>query len=470
MLRAFAVMAVLIVGATAFAGDGLAGWLFDGADADAVQKQDGALLEGLHLDVHFAGVTCFDGSTGNRMPVWPVHGRIDMDVYQSSMPWNPSAVETNTESRFHMPWAYLYAAGEYKNTRAFVLLNFVKEPPPWAPPGVYCGCVVHDFWFEIDPIEKYQNYLKVRVGQFLVPFGVRQQARTPTDLLAMRYSQTALAVFDDGASFRDIGVMAYGRIQKFGFLFKYWGYCVNGERMNVTHDSNERKAWGLRLVVKPKYKLLEKLIKKLFPKEKVDGVEFGLSSQSAGPRARPSYYSSYGPPQPDHTDRDRFCLDFKVNTSHFCAFFEYFQSVDSLVYEDPVGPAPVMWVWVEEKNRRTEGAYLEMAYWLMIDKSIDPKKVPCPFLSKRRHFGLQVVGYWDYYNHGGNYHMEAATGSRHRPAVIYGLGVNWDIKWYVRLSAFVEKHDYGRYYGGKYMGIDDYGKWRLRVCLTWVAF
>ena len=86
-----------------------------------------------------------------------------------------------------------------------------------------------------------------------------------------------------------------------------------------------------------------------------------------------------------------------------------------------------------------------------------------------RPYGLALVLWWDTFSLT-NYNLHERTGEYRRAKINFAAGIVWDIKWFVKLQAFVERYDFGRYYGGKFIGLDDYGKWRLTLQLAFAAF
>ena len=173
------------------------------------------------------------------------------------------------------------------------------------------------------------------------------------------------------------------------------------------------------------------------------------------------------PVQIEFLERQRWCGDITIRGRIFGKTYNLYigylaGSEDLKWYDDKSG------LWILERNRGLEGAVAELAIWLWENKKIDPKRVPVQDM-RWRPYGLALVLWWDTFAIT-NYKLHQRTGEFRRGKINYAAGVVWDIRWFVKLQAFVERYDFGRYYGGKYIGLDDFGKWRLTVQLAFVAF
>lgn len=427
----FVVFFVLSVGLL-FGSDFLSGLLFE--------KSGGGALERLSFHMHWMGVTQCGASSGNWEPPLLPSGRVLTSEYSNYYP------ENILESRLTMRAAYLLATGRAGRFSGRVLLDFMN----------YTTGPVDDFYLQFSPFNKpkLQRLLSLRVGQFLLPFTSRQMT-FPYELLRPSYSQTVKYLFMNGMALREPALMGYGNVKFLGLNFNYKGFISNGEYQNAVTDRNERKAFGARGELTLPAKWLRKL--------KIDKLSVGAAYMDAGRMTLPEEFL---PEKVEYIERQRWCFDVRLSGRIFGKRYHLYGcyitgSEDLQWYDNDTG-------WILERNRGVEGALTELAVWLWENKTIDPKRVPVEDM-RWRPYGLALVLWWDTFAVT-NYNLFNTTNEYRRPRIIYALGIVWDIRWYVKLQAFLERYDYGRYYSGKYIGIDDFGKWRVSVQLAFVAF
>jgi len=397
-------------------------------------------LKGLSLRIHWLGVTHYGAATGDwEPPVTPSGDLLTSDNWE----YYPDNL---LESSLTMKAAYLLASGRFDRFYGRVLLDFMNER--LGP--------VDELFLEFSPFNspRLQKLLSLRVGQFLLPFTWRQ-TQFPYELLRPRYSQTVEYLFLNGTALREPALMLFGTKKLFGLNIRYQGFVSNGQMQNCVVDTDERKAFGLRGEALLSGGFLQKL--------KMEKMAFGVAYMDAGRLMLPQYL----PYQAEYLARQRLCVDARfrgrlLRKSYHLYLCYINGSEDLRWFEDATS------TWVLERNRGVDGMAAELAIWLWENRKIDPKRVPLEEM-RWRPYGLALVLWWDSFSMT-NYRMFKTTGKYRRAKHVYAVGVLWDIRWYVKLQAFVEIRDFGRYYGGKYLGIDDFGKWRLSVQLAFVAF
>ena len=165
--------------------------------------------------------------------------------------------------------------------------------------------IMRDIWVEL----QYCDYAKIRVGQFLLPFG-KQTPINPYNLLSVNYAQVVSKLYG-GGDLRDVGIMVHGSFKKSDIpvlkLFNYVVAGVNGEGTGsgIT-ELNEEKSFLGRLGFVPH-----------------DGLEVGVSG----------YVGKRGT---NKDDRSRMGVDFKYQWENILVQGEYMVSND-----DPVDPLVV---------------------------------------------------------------------------------------------------------------------------------
>jgi len=426
------VLLSLFVGA-AYGGDLLSGLLFD-------EAKPAEPLKGLSLRIHWLGVTRYRAASGDWDPALCPSG----DILTADQ-WS-YAPENVLESNLTMQAAYLLASGSFGRFHARALLDFMNHNT--GP--------VDELFVEFSPFNKpkLQKLCSLRVGQFLLPF-THRQTQFPYELPRPAYSQAVRYLFLDGRALREPALMAFGYLSKAGIRLDYKGFVSNGQTQNSLRDTDDRKAFGLRGDIT--------LPQKWFSKLKVENFRIGFGFMDAGGMDLGSMY----PVQIEFLERQRWCGDITIRGRIFGKTYNLYigylaGSEDLKWYDDKSG------LWILERNRGLEGAVAELAIWLWENKKIDPKRVPVQDM-RWRPYGLALVLWWDTFAIT-NYKLHQRTGEFRRGKINYAAGVVWDIRWFVKLQAFVERYDFGRYYGGKYIGLDDFGKWRLTVQLAFVAF
>jgi phosphate-selective porin len=158
--------------------------------------------------------------------------------------------------------------------------------------------VMRDAWLELD----YVNYAKLRMGQFLLPFGW-QTPVSPYNLLTINYAQV-VDKLNGGDDLRDIGLMLHGNFKDCGTpildKFNYAVAGVNGEGSNAS-DQNDPKNFVGRVGFKP-----------------LDGLDLG-ASYYVGKRGSAKY------------DRKRWGVDAIYKLDNLLIQGEYIDSSDDTV-------------------------------------------------------------------------------------------------------------------------------------------
>ncbi|MFC1693627.1 hypothetical protein ACFL1R_09000 [Candidatus Latescibacterota bacterium] len=157
--------------------------------------------------------------------------------------------------------------------------------------------IMNDIWVELN----YNDYAKLRIGQFLLPFG-KQTPINPYNLLTINYSQVVSKLFG-GGDLRDVGIIIHGNFSESNIavldMFNYSVSCVNGEGSGSgVSEQNEQKAFLGRIGVKP-----------------LNGLELGASGYS-GKRGIAKI------------ERNRIGVDFRFDWENLLIQGEYIQSTD----------------------------------------------------------------------------------------------------------------------------------------------
>jgi len=422
----------LFVG-VAYGGDLISGLLFD-------ETKPTEPLKGLSLCMHWLGVARYRAASGDWEPALCPNGDIltaDQWAY---------APENVLRSNLTMQAAYLLADGSFGRFRARALLDFMN----------YNTGPVDELFLEFPLFNnaKLWKICSLRVGQFLLPF-THRQTQFPYELLRPTYSQVVRYLSLDGRALREPAFMAFGYLSLIGARVDYKGFMSNGETQNSLRDSDSKKAFGLRCDITPPQKWFSKL--------KIGNFRVGFGFMDAGGMDLGTLY----PVQTEFIERQRWCADITIRGrilgKTYNLYAGYIAGSEDLRWFDTQKS-----VWILERNRRLEGAVAELAVWLWENKKIDPRRVPVEDM-RWRPYGLALVLWWDTFSLT-NYKLWEKTNEYHRAKINIAAGVVWDIKWFVKLQGFVEYYDFGLYYGGKYIGLDDFGKWRLTVQLSFVAF
>jgi len=395
-----------------------------------IEEKEGTLFGILKLNIAWCGIAKFDYYSSDNTVSILQDGAVVYD-------------KVSVHDTFSMRAAYLYATGSVGDLKGSLLLNFVNKdsnPVCW-------------WYIEFPPFSELKEYLKVRAGQFIKPFG-RQPQTFPYELTFARYGQILGRLFDNGAGFYDAGVSFLGsktfELAKIDFNFKYELGIFNGEKMN-TSDTTDQKAICGRV---------EFASKKITSWVKADMLSFGFSYFNGGPRFMNDAYNT------KFTERTYFGadLEFRCMQKRLSILFEYASGTDDLSYIDSVTHIPMV-----ELNRPTDGWFVELGYFVYVNKKLASENAPLPELRKRP-FGLQIAALLDVLNLASNPKMYVATGEYQRPMNIYGLAINYDIRWNLKLQVVFTRLDYGRYYSGLYSGVDDFSKNRITVQLGFIAF
>ncbi|RKY14724.1 MAG: hypothetical protein DRP82_03380 [Planctomycetota bacterium] len=424
---------VLIVAGVSYGGDLPSGLPSDNTGSVEPVRE-------LSLRLHWLGVARYTAASGDWEPALCPNGDVLTDEQWSYAP------ENVLNSNLTMQAAYLLANSSFGRFHIRALLDFMK----------YDTGPVDDLFIEFSPFRKpkQKRFLSLRVGQFLLPF-THRQTRFPYELLRPAYSQVVRYIFLNGRALREPAIMAFGHLSLLGMRLDYKGFMSNGETQNSLRDSNDEKAFGLRCDITLPKKWLSKL--------KISNLRAGFGFMDAGAMELGTLY----PIQTEFIERQRWCADITVRGRIFGKTYNlyagYIAGSEDLKWFDTQKS-----VWILERNRGLEGAVAEFAIWLRQDRKINPARVPVEDL-RWRPYGLALVLWWDTFSLT-NYRLHQETGSYRRPKINLAAGVVWDIKWFVKLQAFIEYYDFGLYYGGKYIGLDDYGKWRLTLQLGFVTF
>ena len=403
----------------------------DEAEKEAEKPKTDApsLLERLKLDIGFVGITRYDYYSSSN----------EVGVLQDGALTRSELADTLWQKA-----AYVYADGRVGDVHASVLLNGMNEggnPTCW-------------FFVEFPPFAKMKKYINLKVGQFIKPFG-RQARYFPYELQFGRYSQVFTHLFDGEAGFYDIGASLFGSytlnlMKSCDVKMDYEVGIFNGEKMN-TSDANDQKAVCARVALS---------FPKLQEKLGLDGLSVGFSFFDGGPRTMgDATFTEFDERQYIGAD---LCITLMKKRLSILA--EYVKAVEDLFYIDSVSGVPTI-----EENRRTEGWYLEVGYFVWVNEKIDTSKLPVPQM-RNRCFGLQIAALYDCLSLPTNLKMFSFTGAYHRNKNIYGLAVNYDIKWNIRFQVIYTRLDFGRYYSGLYEGVDDFAKNRITVQLSFIAF
>ncbi|MCX7704107.1 MAG: hypothetical protein N2234_08450 [Planctomycetota bacterium] len=396
------------------------------------KKEEPLSFEFLRLNIAWCGIARFDYYSSDNI----------VDILQDgAVILAPDPVHDT----FWMKAAYLYAQGKVGDIAGSLLLNFANkgtEPLCW-------------LYVEFPLLEKFKECFKLRVGQFIKPFG-RQTRTFPYELPFGRYGQIYEWLFDDEVGFYDTGFSAYGsktlNFLKLDLKLDYELGFFNGERMNE-RDTGDQKATCGRI------ELSSKKLAALLP-FKCNLFSFGFSYFNGGRREINDAYDTkflkrryYG-----------FDVELRCLGNRLGLLFEYVSASDDLFYVDSMLGIPII-----ELNRVTDGWFVELGYFVWVNKRLDSENAPIAELRKRL-FGLQIAFLLDVLNMPPNWKMEVATGESSRPMNIYGLAVSYDIRWNIKLQVILARLDYGRYYSGLYAGVDDFSENRLTVQLGFIAF
>ncbi|RKY15242.1 MAG: hypothetical protein DRP63_07215 [Planctomycetota bacterium] len=397
-------------------------------------------IRGLSLRLHWLGVARYRAASGDWEPALCPNG----DILTPNQ-W-AYAPENLLDSSLTMQAAYLLANSSFGRFRIRALLDFMN----------YDTGPVDDLFIEFSPFRKpkHRKYLSLRVGQFLLPF-THRQTRFPYELLRPAYSQVVRYISLNGRALREPAFMAFGYLPLIGLRVDYKGFVSNGQTQNALRDSDSKKAFGLRCDINPPQKWFSKL--------KIGIFRVGFGFMDAGGMDLGTLY----PVETKFLERQRWCADITIRGTILGKTYNLYAGYIA-------GSEDLMWfdtqksVWVVECNRRLEGALAELTIWLRRNRKINPSRVPVEDL-RWRPYGVALVLWWDTFSLT-NYRMYEQTGRYRRPRINLAAGIVWDIKWFVKLQTFIEFYDFGLYYGGKYIGLDDYGKWRLTVQLAFVTF
>ena len=240
-------------------------------------------------------------------------------------------------------------------------------------------------------------------GQLRVPFGYQQ--RLAPYAVKLGYVQTVLDLFDGGLGFWDLGVALRGRFALRSAAFEFEAALLNGEHAGAARDSTSHKAVALQLRYIP-----------------LTGFEFGLSAYDGDRRDMGGEFYQH----------DRFGAHASMKWRGFTFVGEYIHGSDNSH---------------SDKTRSTDGVYLEAGFYVWRLKKYWSE-------SRARFFGVQILARWELLCPPKNYQMALYTGHTHRNKITYTLGVAVDFSYWCRAVVYWSRLDWGRYWSGRYFGVD----------------